>query len=160
MGAEPLENLVGQLLRQHGLQLAVAESCTGGLVSHRLTNVPGSSAYYLGSITAYANRAKVRLLGVRWETLERYGAVSAETAVEMARGVRQTLAADIGVSVTGIAGPDGGTLDKPVGLVYIGLSAPGVEEAHSFYWQGGRIENKELSAEQALRLLADYLLAQ
>jgi len=152
-----LEHQAGDLLRRHGWRLAVAESCTGGLVGHRLTNIAGSSTYYMGSVTAYAYEAKVRLLGVRWETLEKYGAVSRETVVEMARGVRNALAADIGVSVSGIAGPGGGTPEKPVGLTWIGLSTPHHELAWSFVWEGNRVQNKEISAETALRLLVDYL---
>ena len=154
---EPLEVTAGKLLRQRGLRLAVAESCTGGLVGHRITNVPGSSTYYMGSITAYAYEAKVRLLGVRWETLEKHGAVSQETVLEMACGVRRSLAADIGLSVSGIAGPGGGTPEKPVGLVWIGLSAAGVDEAWSFHWQGDRLAVKEQSAQMALQLLNDFL---
>ena len=153
----PLEIQVGELLRQHGLRLAVAESCTGGLIGHRLTNVAGSSTYYMGSVTAYAYEAKVRLLNVRWETLEKHGAVSGETVIEMARGVRHALAADVGLSVSGIAGPGGGTPEKPVGTVWIGLSSPEDEFAELFVWQGDRIQNKEHSAEAALQLLADYL---
>ena len=157
MEKTPLEIQVGELLRQHGLRLAVAESCTGGLIGHRLTNVAGSSTYYMGSVTAYAYEAKVRLLNVRWETLEKHGAVSGETVIEMARGVRHALAADVGLSVSGIAGPGGGTPEKPVGTVWIGLSSPEDEFAELFVWQGDRIQNKEHSAEAALQLLADYL---
>ena len=157
MEKTPLEIQVGELLRLHGLRLAVAESCTGGLVGHRLTNVAGSSTYYMGSVTAYAYEAKVRLLNVRWETLEKHGAVSGETVIEMARGVRHALAADIGLSVSGIAGPGGGTPEKPVGTVWIGLSSPEDEFAELFVWEGDRIQNKEHSAEAALQLLADYL---
>ena len=157
MEKTPLEIQVGELLRLHGLRLAVAESCTGGLIGHRLTNVAGSSTYYMGSVTAYAYEAKVRLLNVRWETLEKHGAVSGETVIEMARGVRHALAADVGLSVSGIAGPGGGTPEKPVGTVWIGLSSPEDEFAELFVWQGDRIQNKEHSAEAALQLLADYL---
>lgn len=157
MDSIALENQVNDLLRQKGLRLAVAESCTGGLVGHRLTNVPGSSTCYMGSVTAYAYEAKVRLLGVLWETLEKHGAVSAETVIEMARGVRIALAADIGLGVSGIAGPTGGTPEKPVGLVWIGLSSPQAEFARRFIWNGDRIQNKEHSAEAALQLLIDYL---
>src|SRR3972149_5299534 len=131
-----LEDLVGELLKQRRWKLAAAESCTGGLIGHRLTNVPGSSIYYQGSVTAYAYEAKVRLLGVRWETLKKYGAVSQEVVLEMARGVRKALAADIGLSVSGIAGPGGGTPDKPVGLTWIGLSTDDLERAWSFIWPG------------------------
>jgi PncC family amidohydrolase len=157
---EPLEIQIGKLLSLRELSLAVAESCTGGLIGHLITNIAGSSAYYLGSVTAYAYEAKVRLLGVRWETLEKYGAVSQETALEMAEGVRQALSADIGLSVTGIAGPDGGTPDKPVGTAWIGLSASGIDQAWCYKWEGDRISNKQQSAEQALRLLVDLLSEQ
>jgi PncC family amidohydrolase len=158
MAEKPLEIIVGELFRRRGLRLAVAESCTGGLVGHRLTNVAGASTYYMGSVTAYAYEAKVRLLGVHWETLERYGAVSKETVLEMASGVRHALAADIGVAVSGIAGPGGGTPEKPVGLTWFGLSADGVDEAWSHIWKGNRVQIKEQSAEQVLRLLADFLM--
>jgi PncC family amidohydrolase len=154
---EPLEVVVGRLLRQRGLRLAVAESCTGGLVGHLITNVPGSSTYYMGSVTAYAYEAKVRLLGVRWETLEKYGAVSKETVLEMACGVRRALAADIGAAVSGIAGPGGGTPDKPVGLTWVGISAAGVDEAWRFIWDGDRLQIKEQTAQAVLQSLADYL---
>jgi len=154
---KPLEVLVGELLIAGGLHLAVAESCTGGLIGHLITNVPGSSSYYLGSVTAYANQAKVRLLGVAPTTLEQYGAVSAETVIEMARGIRQVLSAEVGLAVSGIAGPDGGTPEKPVGLVWIGLSAPGLEQAWHYLWPGDRLQVKEQTARQALHLLVDYL---
>jgi PncC family amidohydrolase len=157
MNDQPLEEKIGELLRRRGLRLAVAESCTGGLIGHRITNVPGASTYYMGSVTAYAYEAKVRLLGVRWETLETYGAVSQETVLEMARGVRNALAADIGVSVSGIAGPGGGTPEKPVGTTWIGLSAAGVDEAWCHVWKGDRLAVKSKSAEAALRILYDYL---
>lgn len=154
---EPLEVKVGKLLRRRGLRLAVAESCTGGLVGHLITNVSGSSTYYMGSVTAYAYEAKVRLLGVRWRTLEKYGAVSRETVIEMARGVRNALAADIGVAVSGIAGPGGGTLEKPVGLTWVGLSANNVDDAWRFVWQGDRVSVKEQSAQALLQQLVNYL---
>jgi len=152
-----LEERLAAPLLQRGLKLAVAESCTGGLIGHRITNIPGSSAYYQGSITAYAYEAKVRLLGVSWEILQQHGAVSSETAQAMARGVRQALLADIGLAVTGIAGPEGGLPDKPVGLVWIALSAPDYEAAWRFVWQGDRLQNKIQSAEMALQLLVEYL---
>lgn len=157
MTEKEIEALAGDLLRQRGLRLAVAESCTGGLVGHRLTNIAGSSTYYLGSVTAYAYEAKVRLLGVSWETLEQHGAVSAETVIEMARGVRTALAADIGLAVSGIAGPGGGTPEKPVGLTWIGISSPWDEFAQHFIWHGDRMKNKELSAQATIQLLVDYL---
>jgi PncC family amidohydrolase len=157
MDDNPLEALIGDLLRQRGWRLAVAESCTGGLVAHRLTNVPGSSDYFVGGIVAYAYEAKVRLLGVRWETLEKFGAVSQETVIEMARGVRLALQADLSAAVSGIAGPGGGMPDKPVGLTWIGLSASDGEQAWSYVWSGDRLSNKEQSAAQVLQLLAEYL---
>ena len=152
-----LEVIVGRLLEEGGTTLAVSESCTGGLVGHRLTNVPGSSAYYRGSITAYSNKVKELTLGVRPETTCQHGAVSEPTAREMARGVRRVFRADVGLSVTGIAGPDGGMPGKPVGLVYIALSAPDNEWVERHVWDGDRWENKERSAEAVLDLLRRYL---
>lgn len=148
---------MGELLRQRGLRLAVAESCTGGLIGHLLTNVSGSSTYYMGSVTAYAYEAKVRLLGVGWATLEKHGAVSEETVLEMARGVRIALAADIGVSVSGIAGPTGGTPDKPVGTTWIGVSSHNDEFARRFLFPGDRLAIKEQAAQTALKLLVEHL---
>jgi PncC family amidohydrolase len=155
--SELLEVIVGDLLRQRGWRLAVAESCTGGLIGHRLTNIAGSSTYYLGSITAYAYEAKVRLLGVQWALLEEHGAVSEPVALEMARGARRALAADVGLSVSGIAGPGGGTEDKPIGLTCFGLSTPHHEQTWEYIWHGDRIQNKEQSAEKALSLLVEFL---
>lgn len=157
MSEDGLEVKIGALLQQRGLSLAVAESCTGGLVGHRITNVPGSSDYFVGGIVAYAYEAKVGLLGVSWKTLENYGAVSRETVIEMARGARHALEADIGMAVSGIAGPGGGMPGKPVGLTWIGLSDGDFEHAWSYVWDGDRIQNKEHSAEQLLQLLVDYL---
>jgi PncC family amidohydrolase len=157
MAIDQLEIEVGELLRQQGLRLAVAESCTGGLVGHRVTNVPGSSDYFLGGIISYANEAKELLLGVRHKTLEKYGAVSEETVREMARGARQALQAEIGLSISGIAGPGGGTAEKPVGLVWIGLSAPGGEQAWRFLFSGNRSEIKTQAAQTALQLVVYFL---
>jgi len=154
---EPIEVIVGNLLRQRGLRLATAESCTGGLIGHLITNVPGASTYFMGGIIAYAYDSKVRLLNVRWETMEKYGAVSKETALEMARGARYALAADIGVSVTGIAGPGGATPEKPVGLTWIALSADHVDEAWQFNWSGNRLSIKQQSAQSVLQMLIEYL---
>jgi PncC family amidohydrolase len=160
MDKRSLEIYLGDLLLEQGLRLAVAESCTGGLIGHLITNVPGSSQYFLGGVMAYANETKMKLLGVRQGTLMEQGAVSRETVLEMAAGVRRALGADIGAAVSGIAGPGGGTLEKPVGLTWIGLSAPGVEAAWSYIWHGDRLAVKEQSARQVLRLLVDYLLGQ
>jgi nicotinamide-nucleotide amidase len=152
-----LEEEIGTLLIKQGLTLATAESCTGGLVAHRITNVPGSSAYFVGGIVAYANDAKQALLGVRAETLAAHGAVSEQTAREMARGARQALGADLAVAITGIAGPTGGTPDKPVGLTFVALSAPDVDRVERHLWAGSRLENKDASAEAALRLVVSWL---
>jgi PncC family amidohydrolase len=158
--SEPLEVIVGQLLLKHKLTLALAESCTGGLVGHRITNVPGSSAYLMGGIVAYSYDAKELLLGVRHNTLYDHGAVSAETAIEMARGARRALGSDIGISVTGIAGPGGGLPGKPVGSVYICLSARDFERVEKFVWDKDRSGNKWASSEAALQMLRDYLATQ
>lgn len=154
---ENIELLIGNELRDRGWQLAIAESCTGGLIGHRITNNSGSSTYYLGSITAYAYRAKVRLLGVSWDTLEKYGAVSEETVKEMALGIRHALAADIGLSVSGIAGPTGGTPEKPVGYAWIGLSTPTGIWTLQHNAGGDRIENKQEVAQIALEFLYKFL---
>ena len=139
------------------MSLATAESCTGGLIGDRITDIPGSSDYYLGGVIAYANRTKEHILGVNSETLERYGAVSRETVIEMAQGARQALGAQIAISVSGVAGPGGGTPEKPVGLVWIGLSAPDGEQAWRFIWPGDRRQVKSQTAEQAFGLLLAYL---
>jgi PncC family amidohydrolase len=152
-----IEARVGALLRQRGLRLATAESCTGGLIADRLTNVPGSSEYFLGGIVAYAYEAKVALLQVSWDTLKIYGAVSRETVLEMARGAREALAADIAISVSGIAGPGGGLPNKPVGTTWLGLCARDNERAQLCEFDGDRVANKALAADAALHMLMDYL---
>ena len=158
----PLDNecpevMVGRLLRQNGMTLALAESCTGGLISHRITNVPGSSAYFLGAVVAYSYSAKESLLGVAHTTLMEHGAVSEEVARQMALGARTVLGADVALSVTGIAGPGGASPNKPVGLVYVGLAAPAFQQVQRFVWGGDRGENKSRSAEVTLEVLATYL---
>lgn len=152
-----LTTQVGQLLREKGQTLATAESCTGGLVGHLITEIPGSSDYFVGGIIAYSNDVKERVLGVSRHTLVEHGAVSGECAQEMARGARERLTADIAVSITGIAGPGGGTPEKPVGLTYIHLSAPDCEHGERYIWQGTRSENKLASARAALTLVHRYL---
>ena len=148
---------LGKLLKEKNLKIAFAESCTGGLVGHRLTNISGSSDYYLGSVTAYANEAKMRLLGVSKDTLQNFGAVSDETVGEMAAGIRNALEADIGISISGIAGPGGGTPEKPVGYVWIALSADNFEWAQNHHFKGSRIEVKEQAADQAFEMAISYL---
>lgn len=152
-----IEALIGQLLCEKGITLSTAESCTGGLVADRITNVPGSSEYFRGGVVAYAYEAKVSLLKVSWDTLRTYGAVSEETVIEMARGARTALGADIALSVSGIAGPGGGMPDKPVGTTWIGLSTTEGDWARKFVWDGDRLQNKALSADAALELLINYL---
>jgi PncC family amidohydrolase len=152
-----LEIQVGSLLHEHGLKLVLAESCTGGLLGSRITDVPGSSEYFLGSVVAYAYETKVALLGVSWDTLNSKGAVSRETVLEMARGARDSMKADISVAVSGIAGPGGGTPEKPVGTTWIGLVATDGEWGQVFHFPGDREENKVLAVDAALKLLLDYL---
>lgn len=137
-GDTTLEQRVGQLLSERHRTLALAESCTGGLISHRITGIAGSSAYYLGGVTSYANDVKFKLLGVTPATLEKYGAVSQETALEMSHGIRERIGADFGLSVTGIAGPGGGTPEKPVGTVWISIARAKNHEAKLFQFHGDR----------------------
>lgn len=154
---ESLDFQIGNLLRGRGLKLALAESCTGGLVGNRVTNVPGSSEYFLGGVVAYAYEAKVALLGVSWDTLNSKGAVSRETVLEMARGARKALNADVAVSVSGISGPGGGTPEKPVGTTWISLVAEDGAWAKVFQFEGDREQNKASAADAALQILYDYL---
>jgi PncC family amidohydrolase len=151
--AESIEGIVGRLMAEQGQTLAVGESCTGGLLGHRITNVSGSSAYFLGGVIAYAYEAKERLLEVRHATLYEHGAVSEQTAIEMARGARRALRADIGLSVTGIAGPGGGMPGKPVGLTWIAISTREGDRAEKYIWDGDRDQNKADSTQAALMLL-------
>ena len=153
-----MEEVVGQLLRQRGLTIALAESCSGGLIGHRITNIPGSSAYLNGGIVAYSDAVKQQVLGVRAETLAVHGAVSEETAVEMATGARRVLTADIGLSVTGIAGPDGGTPDKPVGTVCFALASASHVYHRRYHLWGERDWVKLLSSQVALDWVRRYLL--
>jgi len=159
MDVVSLAQVIGQLLQKSRLTLAVAESCTGGLLAARITDIPGSSAYFAGGVIAYSNAIKERLLQVPSSVLERHGAVSAETALAMARGVRALLGVDLALAVTGIAGPAGGTPEKPVGLVYIALAWAQGEEGRRFLWSGNRQENRAWSAQAALELLREHLTA-
>lgn len=153
-----MEEVIGRLLAERKATLATAESCTGGYLGHRITSVSGSSSYYLGGVVAYSNDVKVRELGVKKETLGRFGAVSEETAREMAEGVRARFGADYGVSVTGVAGPEGGTPEKPVGLVFVGLADQTSSWARRFTFAGDRMVNKEWSSQMAMDLLRHRLL--
>lgn len=152
---ETLPVVVGRLLRERGETLAAAESCTGGLVAKRITDIPGSSAYFVEGVVSYANEAKVRLLGVPGELLAAHGAVSREVAAAMARGARTRAGTTYALSLTGIAGPGGGTAAKPVGLVYVGLAHPGGVAVREWRWgrQQPREEIRERSANAALDLL-------
>lgn len=148
---------VGEMLKGRGTTLVTAESCTGGLLGHLITEIAGSSAYYKGGVVSYSNELKEALLGVRHETLLAHGAVSEETAREMARGARRRLESDYALSITGIAGPSGGTPEKPVGLTYIGLATPAEVQVRRELWAGDRSENKRRSALAALELLYRHL---
>ena len=159
-GNETLESAVGRLMRKKGVTIALAESCTGGLLAKRLTDAPGSSAYFLEGLVTYSNEAKERLLGVPHDMLEEHGAVSEPVAGAMARGARKVSGADYGLSVTGIAGPDGGTEEKPVGLVYVGLAdAEGtqVEKLDLTAWEKSREAIRERSANRAFDILRQRL---
>jgi nicotinamide-nucleotide amidase len=156
-GAE-LEAIVGALLKEEALTLACAESCTGGLLGHRLTGVPGSSAYFLESAVVYSNEAKRRRLAVAQALLDKHGAVSAAAARAMALGVRKMSRADLGLAVTGIAGPDGGTARKPVGLVYVALAHEKGVAVHRNLFFGGRAEVKFQSSQKALDVLRKFLM--
>ena len=155
---ETLEEIVGKLLLRQGRTLALAESCTGGYISHRITRVAGSSAYYVGGCVSYSNDAKERLLGVERTTLERYGAVSRETALEMAEGVRRRTGAGIALGVTGVAGPTGGTADVPVGTVWMGMAQDDSSEARRFRFQGERERVIVGASQAALHWLRSVLI--
>jgi len=148
-----LEEELGKLLEAKGLTIAIAESCTGGLIQKLISDVPGSSAYFVGGIVAYSNLLKQKLLNVSAQTLISYGAVSYEVAGEMASGAREITGSDIGISTTGVAGPNGGTPDKPVGLVYIGVCSKEVLTAYRFLFKGTRKEIREQTAHQSLKLI-------
>ncbi len=150
---------VGNMLRQKGLTLGVVESATGGLISHLITNVPGSSDYYKGSITAYSNEVKIKIVGVKADTINQYGAVSHQVAEEMAQGGRKALAVDICLADTGIAGPGGATPEKPAGLFYIGLSHQTGTYSRKHNFHGDREQNKCRAAEVALGQLKEYLMS-
>ena len=154
---------LGRLLKDKNLLLVTAESCSGGVLGHLITNMPGSSDYYLGGFITYSNQVKESLLGVKAETLREFGAVSRETILEMSLGARRAMKGSypaedlIALSISGIAGPAGGSETKPVGTVWIGLSAHDETDAHVFHFYGSREQVKYQSALQALRLLFDYL---
>jgi PncC family amidohydrolase len=157
---------IGTLLNDTQWKVVLAESCTGGLLSSMITDVPGSSAYYVGGVCTYAYEAKKKLLGVNSETLESYGAVSRQTVMEMSLGVRRLFSGEvpfeniIGISISGIAGPGGGMPGKPVGLVWFSLSAKTGHWAWKRNWKGNRMENKEYSAHFALEIIKAFVMNQ
>ncbi len=153
-----MEEVIGRLLADHKATLATAESCTGGYLGHRITSVSGSSSYYLGGVVAYSNEVKIRELGVKKEIIEQFGAVSEETARAMAEGVRARWGADYGLSVTGVAGPEGGTPEKPVGLVFVGLADKTGSWVRKYSFPGDRMVNKEWSSQMAMDLLRRRLV--
>ncbi len=157
-GDASMEDVVGQLLIEKKIRLAVAESCTGGLIGHRLTNVPGSSRYLLADLVTYSNNAKADLLAVSQSTLEKFGAVSEECVREMAAGVRRRIGADVGIATSGIAGPDGGTPDKPVGTVCIALDSDTVTASRRYQMRGTRDWVKLLASQVALDWLRRFAL--
>ena len=157
MQTDDLETRIGKLLFQKKLTLSLAESCTGGLIGHRLTNVPGSSEYFMGGIVSYAYSAKVNLLGVSWDTLKQHGAVSAEVVREMALGARKAFNTDIGLAVSCIAGPGGATPSKPVGTSWCGISFGEINRQFHFLLEGSRLQVKEQLAQKALESLLTLL---
>lgn len=146
---------LGRALREKGWTACTAESCTGGLVAGAMTSVSGSSDWFVGGVVAYANEVKAGLLGVQWQTLSRHGAVSGPTVAEMAPGAARATGANVAVALSGIAGPSGGTPDKPVGTVWIGWSWPGGESQQCFVFSGDRDSVREQSVEAAIRGLLD-----
>ncbi|HUV56188.1 MAG TPA: CinA family protein [Dehalococcoidales bacterium] len=150
---------IGSLLRQKRLTLGAVESATGGLISHLITDIPGSSDYYKGSVTAYSNETKIKVVGVKEETIKKYGAVSHQVAEEMAQGGIKILAVDICIADTGIAGPTGDTPEKPLGLFYLGLSHKAGTYSRQHNFQGSREQNKQSAAEATLTWLKEYLLS-
>jgi len=152
-GKEKLEEVVGKLLREREKTLSVAESCTGGYLAHRITDIPGSSDYFERGVVTYSNEAKIEILGVNKETIENHGAVSKETALEMVNGIKKISGTDYAIAITGIAGPSGGTKEKPVGTVYIALSTPEETSAFRYRFIGDREKIKWQSTQQALYLL-------
>jgi nicotinamide-nucleotide amidase len=155
---QTMEEVVGRLLKEKKLTLTTAESCSGGLIADRITNISGSSDYYLGSAIAYSNILKEKMLGVKSQTLRLHGAVSKETAIEMANGVRGRLGSDLGLAITGIAGPGGGTDKKPVGLIFMAVAGPKGTVVEERRFLGQRRHIKESAAQAALNMLRLYLL--
>jgi nicotinamide-nucleotide amidase len=155
---DTLQDCIGRALTAAGKTISVAESCTGGLISHLFTSIPGSSAFYLGSVTSYANSVKTAVLGVDPEVIAKYGAVSSECVAQMAEGVRKLTGSDFAVATSGIAGPGGGSDEKPVGLVWIGVSSEKGTETQKMVFRGDRKRNIERFASSALDILRRKLI--
>jgi nicotinamide-nucleotide amidase len=153
----PLEERTAKLLAEHDLQLAVAESCSGGLIASRITNVPGTSLYFMGGVVAYSNGVKTRILGVDQAVIDSVGAVSEEVARQMAEGVRDLMGAGVSVGVTGIAGPSGGTEEKPVGLVYIAVADSSGTTVSRELFAGDRLEIKQKTADRAFEMILESI---
>ncbi len=154
---KPIAEIVGKLLVAKQQTIACAESCTGGLLTSMLTDVAGSSAYVMGSVVSYTNSIKERLVGVNPATIAAHTEISAETAGEMAEGIRQLIGTDLGVGITGLAGPGGGTKVRPVGLVYIAVTGDKGTKVRENRFQGNRVEIKQQSAEMALQMIVEYV---
>ena len=152
-----LEKKIAQQLIKQKKTLAIAESCTGGLLSHRLTNIPGSSKFLMVTVVTYSNAAKTKFLKVPSAVLKKHGAVSRQVSELMARGIRQHFKTDFGIGITGIAGPDGGSTAKPVGLTFIALSTPTKVISKECRFKGNRLSNKRQATTQALKLLQRFL---
>lgn len=154
---KPLQIELGAALRGSGIRIATAESCTGGILSGMITEIAGSSDYFIGGIIAYSNDIKKEAVGVKASTLKNFGAVSKETAIELSEGVRKRFKTDIGVSITGIAGPGGGSPEKPVGTVFIGISKSKKAIVKKFLFKGTRRSIRKASADAALKMLLESL---
>ena len=157
MADENLLKKVSNLLKEKNLKVATAESCTGGLIAHTLTNISGSSDYFDRGIVSYSNKAKTELLGVSQEIIKKYGSVSKQVVKVMAEGVRLKSNVDIGVATTGIAGPTGGTKEKPVGLVFIAISTVQGTYIRRYKFSGNRLQNKELTCNAALLMILEHI---
>jgi nicotinamide-nucleotide amidase len=155
---ETMAEVIGRMLKNNGKNLAVAESCTGGYISHLITSVPGCSAFYKGSVTAYSNEIKENILGVKNSTLAQFGAVSEEVAKEMAVGAMQVLNTDFALATTGIAGPDGGTAEKPVGTVWLAVASKNGVTAQKYVFGDNRERNISRSSQTALQMLRRVVL--
>ena len=157
MTDENLLKTISMKLKKRNISIATAESCTGGLLANLLTNISGSSEYFDRGVVTYSNISKIELLGVSQEIIQKYGAVSKETASAMAIGIKERSNVDIGISTTGIAGPTGGTKEKPIGLVYIGISTPKETKVKRFIFTKNRLQNKEQTCYEALKILLETI---